>query len=140
VRRSNLTLCSLHWKVVSVYINQMGLVNESLLLHLLEDGEHRRYFGLRTAEHRVIDFECTVHQPAGVRDVDQGRGAAAERNTLSLLTSPWATCARGASAIRHPLLARLDGESSKATERHGHGEVECWLPCAVAHTPQELLC
>jgi hypothetical protein len=71
-------LCSLHWKVVSVYINRMGLVNESLLLHLLEDGEHRRYFGLRTAEHRVIDFECTVHQPAGVRDVDQGRGAAAD--------------------------------------------------------------
>ena len=27
--------------------------------HLLEDGEHRRYFGLRTAEHRVIEFECT---------------------------------------------------------------------------------
>jgi hypothetical protein len=26
--------------------------------HLLEDGEHRRYFGLRTAEHRVIEFEC----------------------------------------------------------------------------------
>lgn len=27
--------------------------------HLLEDGEHRRYFGLRTADHRVIEFECT---------------------------------------------------------------------------------
>jgi hypothetical protein len=26
--------------------------------HLLEGGEHRRYFGLRTAEHRVIEFEC----------------------------------------------------------------------------------
>ncbi|KAI4984736.1 hypothetical protein ZWY2020_017366 [Hordeum vulgare] len=27
--------------------------------HLLEDGEQRRYFGLRTADHRVIEFECT---------------------------------------------------------------------------------
>uniref|UniRef100_A0A0E0MPD8 PH domain-containing protein n=1 Tax=Oryza punctata TaxID=4537 RepID=A0A0E0MPD8_ORYPU len=27
--------------------------------HLLEGGEHRRYFGLRTAEHRVIEFECS---------------------------------------------------------------------------------
>ncbi|TVU04149.1 hypothetical protein EJB05_50286 [Eragrostis curvula] len=77
----------LHWKVVSVYINRMGLVmlkmksrhvagtitkkKKSVVIdvckdlpawpgrHLLEDGEHRRYFGLRTAEHRVIEFECT---------------------------------------------------------------------------------
>lgn len=26
--------------------------------HLLEGGEQRRYFGLRTAERRVIEFEC----------------------------------------------------------------------------------
>lgn len=26
--------------------------------HLLEDGGHRRYFGLRTAERRVVEFEC----------------------------------------------------------------------------------
>lgn len=26
--------------------------------HLLEGGEQRRYFGLRTAEQRVIEFEC----------------------------------------------------------------------------------
>ncbi|RWV86636.1 hypothetical protein BHE74_00029180 [Ensete ventricosum] len=26
--------------------------------HLLQGGEQRRYFGLRTAEHRVIEFEC----------------------------------------------------------------------------------
>ncbi|CAL4943300.1 unnamed protein product [Urochloa decumbens] len=78
---------ALHWKVVSVYINRMGLVmlkmksrhvagtitkkKKSVVIdvcrdvqawpgrHLLEDGEHRRYFGLRTAEHRVIEFECT---------------------------------------------------------------------------------
>ncbi|XP_020405349.1 VAN3-binding protein isoform X1 [Zea mays] len=77
---------ALHWKVVSVYINRMGLVmlkmksrhvagtitkkKKSVVIdvcrdvpawagrHLLEDGEHRRYFGLRTAEHRVIEFEC----------------------------------------------------------------------------------
>nr|CAB3498627.1 unnamed protein product [Digitaria exilis] len=78
---------ALHWKVVSVYINRMGMVmvkmksrhvagtitkkKKSVVIdvcrdvpawpgrHLLEDGEHRRYFGLRTAEHRVIEFECT---------------------------------------------------------------------------------
>ncbi|CAN6361745.1 unnamed protein product [Urochloa humidicola] len=77
---------SLHWKVVSVYINRMGQVmlkmksrhvggtitkkKKSVVVdvcrdlaawpgrHLLEGGEHRRYFGLRTAEHRVIEFEC----------------------------------------------------------------------------------
>uniref|UniRef100_A0ACD6A3J7 Uncharacterized protein n=1 Tax=Avena sativa TaxID=4498 RepID=A0ACD6A3J7_AVESA len=78
---------ALHWKVVSVYINRMGLValkmksrhvagtitkkKKSVVIdvcknvvawpgrHLLEDGEHRRYFGLRTADHRAIEFECT---------------------------------------------------------------------------------
>ncbi|KAM0853684.1 hypothetical protein ACQ4PT_050915 [Festuca glaucescens] len=78
---------ALHSKVVSVYINRMGLValkmksrhvagtitkkKKSVVIdvckdvvawpgrHLLEDGEHRRYFGLRTADHRVIEFECT---------------------------------------------------------------------------------
>ncbi|CAN6356906.1 unnamed protein product [Urochloa humidicola] len=77
---------SLHWKVVSVYINRMGQVmlkmksrhvggtitkkKKSVVVdvcrdlaawpgrHLLDGGEHRRYFGLRTAEHRVIEFEC----------------------------------------------------------------------------------
>nr|BAK05819.1 predicted protein [Hordeum vulgare subsp. vulgare] len=78
---------ALHWKVVSVYINRMGLVSLKMKSrhvagtitkkkkgvvidvckdvaawpgrHLLEDGEQRRYFGLRTADHRVIEFECT---------------------------------------------------------------------------------
>ncbi|KAJ4769708.1 auxin canalization protein (DUF828) [Rhynchospora pubera] len=77
---------ALHWKVVSVYINRLGLVmlkmkskhvagtitkkKKSVVIevchdvsawpgrHLLEGGEQRRYFGLRTAEHRVIEFEC----------------------------------------------------------------------------------
>ncbi|KAG0475432.1 hypothetical protein HPP92_015118 [Vanilla planifolia] len=77
---------SLHWKFVSVYINKMGQVmlkmksrhiagtitkkKKSVVVdvcrdvvawpgrHLLEGGEHRRYFGLKTAEGRVIEFEC----------------------------------------------------------------------------------
>ncbi|KAF3325278.1 VAN3-binding protein [Carex littledalei] len=79
-------LGALHWKVVSVYINRLGLVmlkmkskhvagtitkkKKSVIVdvckdvsawpgrHLLEGGEQRRYFGLRTAERRVIEFEC----------------------------------------------------------------------------------
>ncbi|XP_062203986.1 VAN3-binding protein-like isoform X2 [Phragmites australis] len=78
---------ALHWKVVSVYINRTGVVmlkmksrhvggtitkkKKGVVVdvcrdvaawpgrHLLERGEHRRYFGLRTAEQRVIEFECT---------------------------------------------------------------------------------
>ncbi|URE12164.1 hypothetical protein MUK42_24314 [Musa troglodytarum] len=77
---------ALHWKIVSVYINRMGQVmlkmksrhvggtitkkKKSVVIevckelqawpgrHLVEGGERRRYFGLRTAEHRVIEFEC----------------------------------------------------------------------------------
>ncbi|KAG1347723.1 VAN3-binding protein [Cocos nucifera] len=77
---------ALHWKVVSVYINRMGQVMLKMKSkhvagtitkkkkfvvievckdiqawpgrHLLEGGEQRRYFGLRTAERRVIEFEC----------------------------------------------------------------------------------
>ncbi|XP_042429099.1 VAN3-binding protein-like [Zingiber officinale] len=77
---------ALHWKVVSVYINKMGQVmlkmkskhvagtftkkKKNVIVdvckdiqawpgrHLLEGGELRRYFGLRTAEQRVIEFEC----------------------------------------------------------------------------------
>ncbi|CAL9093364.1 unnamed protein product [Musa textilis] len=77
---------ALHWKIVSVYINKMGQVmlkmksrhvagtitkkKKSVVVdvskdiqawpgrHLLEGGEQRCYFGLRTAEQRVIEFEC----------------------------------------------------------------------------------
>ncbi|KAK6929914.1 VAN3-binding protein-like, auxin canalization domain, partial [Dillenia turbinata] len=76
----------LHWKIVSVYINSMGQVmlkmkskhvagtitkkkkNEVLEVckdmpawpgrHLLEGGEHRRYFGLKTVMRGVVEFEC----------------------------------------------------------------------------------
>lgn len=77
---------ALHWKIVSVYINRLGQVmlkmksryvagtitkkKKSVVLevcknvpawpgrHLLEGGEHRRYFGLKTAARGVIEFEC----------------------------------------------------------------------------------
>ncbi|KAL6970459.1 hypothetical protein U1Q18_030158 [Sarracenia purpurea var. burkii] len=76
----------LHWKVVSVYINRMGQVmlkmksrhvagtitkkKKNAVLevcknipawpgrHLLEGGEHRRYFGLKTVLRGVVEFEC----------------------------------------------------------------------------------
>ncbi|EYU41444.1 hypothetical protein MIMGU_mgv1a006135mg [Erythranthe guttata] len=76
----------LHWKVVSVYINRMGQVmlkmksrhvagtvtkkKKNVVLevmrnipawpgrHLLEGGEHRRYFALRTVSRGVVEFEC----------------------------------------------------------------------------------
>ncbi|XP_042401728.1 VAN3-binding protein-like isoform X3 [Zingiber officinale] len=77
---------ALHWKIVSVYINRLDQVmlkmksrhvagtitkkKKSVIIdvckdiqawpgrHLLEVGEQRRYFGLRTTEHRIIEFEC----------------------------------------------------------------------------------
>ncbi|KAK6117202.1 hypothetical protein DH2020_049081 [Rehmannia glutinosa] len=76
----------LHWKVVSVYINRMGQVmlkmksrhvagtvtkkKKNVVLevlkdipswpgrHLLEGGEHRRYFALKTVARGVVEFEC----------------------------------------------------------------------------------
>ncbi|XP_068650675.1 VAN3-binding protein-like [Aristolochia californica] len=77
----------LHWKIVSVYINRMGQVmlkmksrhvggtftkkKKNIVLevmkdvpawpgrHLLEGGEDRRYFALRTTMRGVIEFECS---------------------------------------------------------------------------------
>ncbi|XP_073303783.1 VAN3-binding protein-like isoform X2 [Primulina huaijiensis] len=76
----------LHWKIVSVYINRMGQVmlkmksrhvagtftkkKKNVVLevlkdippwagrHLLEGGEHRRYFALKTVARGVVEFEC----------------------------------------------------------------------------------
>ncbi|XP_050218958.1 VAN3-binding protein-like [Mercurialis annua] len=76
----------LHWKIVSVYINNMNKVmlkmksrhvagtitkkKKNVVLevikdipawpgrHLLEGGEYRRYFGLRTVMRGVVEFEC----------------------------------------------------------------------------------
>ncbi|MQL76330.1 hypothetical protein Taro_008709 [Colocasia esculenta] len=77
---------ALHWKVISVYIDKTGQVMLKLKSryaagtltkkkkcvisdvckdipawpgrHLLEGGEQRRYFGLKTTDRRVIEFEC----------------------------------------------------------------------------------
>lgn len=76
----------LHWKIVSVYINRMNQVilkmksrhvagtitkkKKNVVLevikdmpawagrHLLEGGEYRRYFGLKTILRGVVEFEC----------------------------------------------------------------------------------
>ncbi|EEF45239.1 VAN3-binding protein [Ricinus communis] len=76
----------LHWKIVSVYVNRMNQVmlkmksrhvagtitkkKKNVVLevikhipawpgrHLLEGGEHRRYFGLKTVLRGVVEFEC----------------------------------------------------------------------------------
>ncbi|KAK4355500.1 hypothetical protein RND71_024471 [Anisodus tanguticus] len=76
----------LHWKIVSVYIHRSGEVmlkmksrhvgktitkkNKNVVLevykdvpawpgrHLFEDGEKRRYFGLKTEIRGVVEFEC----------------------------------------------------------------------------------
>ncbi|CAH9051495.1 unnamed protein product [Cuscuta epithymum] len=76
----------LHWKIVSVYIHRGGKVmlrmkskhvgntitkrKENVVLevykdipawpgrHLFEDGEQRKYFGLRTEVRGVVEFEC----------------------------------------------------------------------------------
>ncbi|XP_038876247.1 VAN3-binding protein-like isoform X1 [Benincasa hispida] len=76
----------LHWKIVSVYINRMNQVmlkmksrhvagtftkkKKNVVLevikdmpawpgrHLLEGGDHRRYFGLKTVLRGVVEFEC----------------------------------------------------------------------------------
>ncbi|KAK8968672.1 hypothetical protein KSP40_PGU018132 [Platanthera guangdongensis] len=81
---------SLHWKIVSVYISKMNQVilkmkskhiagtitkkKKSVVVeicrevpawpgrHLLEGGEKRRYFGLKTVEGRVIEFECKTQR------------------------------------------------------------------------------
>ncbi|GMH08463.1 hypothetical protein Nepgr_010303 [Nepenthes gracilis] len=77
----------LHWKIVSVYINRMNQVilkmksrhvagtitkkKKNVVVevcrdmpawpgrHLLEGGENRRYFGLRTLVRGVVEFECS---------------------------------------------------------------------------------
>ncbi|KAK7285302.1 hypothetical protein RJT34_20068 [Clitoria ternatea] len=76
----------LHWKIVSVYIHRTGQVmlkmksrhvagtitkkNKNVVLdictdlpawpgrHLLDDGEKRRYFGLKTDSRGIVEFEC----------------------------------------------------------------------------------
>ncbi|KAK6913983.1 Pleckstrin-like, plant [Dillenia turbinata] len=101
----------LHWKIVSVYINRMGQVmlkmkskhvagtitkkKKNVVLevckdmpawpgrHLLEGGEHRRYFGLKTAVRGIVEFECRNQREYDIwtQGVSRLLTVAAERNS-----------------------------------------------------------
>uniref|UniRef100_A0A5B7A5L1 VAN3-binding protein n=1 Tax=Davidia involucrata TaxID=16924 RepID=A0A5B7A5L1_DAVIN len=100
----------LHWKIVSVYINRMGQVmlkmksrhvagtftkkKKNVVLqvlkdmpawpgrHLLEGGEHRRYFGLKTVLRGVVEFECRNQREYDIwtQGVSRLLSIAAEKN------------------------------------------------------------
>lgn len=100
----------LHWKIISVYINGMNQVilkmksrhvagtitkkKKNVVLevikdmpawpgrHLLEGGEHRRYFGLKTILRGVVEFECRNEREYEVwtEGVSRLLALAAERN------------------------------------------------------------
>ncbi|TKY51191.1 VAN3-binding protein [Spatholobus suberectus] len=100
----------LHWKVVSVYINRMNQVmlkmksrhvagtitkkKKNVVLevikdvpawpgrHLLEGGEDRRYFGLKTVMRGVVEFECRNQREYDVwtQGVSRLLSIAAEKN------------------------------------------------------------
>ncbi|CAK9142005.1 unnamed protein product [Ilex paraguariensis] len=100
----------LHWKVVSVYINRLGQVmlkmksrhvagtitkkKKNVVLevlkdipawpgrHLLEGGEHRRYFALKTVLRGVVEFECKNQREYDIwtQGVSRLLTIAAERN------------------------------------------------------------
>ncbi|XP_075477738.1 VAN3-binding protein-like isoform X2 [Primulina tabacum] len=100
----------LHWKIVSVYINRMGQVmlkmksrhvagtitkkKKNVVLavmkdipawagrHLLEGGEHRRYFALKTVGRGVVEFECRNQREYDIwtQGVSRLLSIAAEKN------------------------------------------------------------
>uniref|UniRef100_A0A7N0VJR1 VAN3-binding protein n=1 Tax=Kalanchoe fedtschenkoi TaxID=63787 RepID=A0A7N0VJR1_KALFE len=100
----------LHWKIVSVYINRTGQVmlkmksrhvagtitkkKKNVVLevhkdmpawpgrHLLEGGEHRHYFGLKTLVRGVVEFECRNQREYDIwtQGVTRLLAIAAERN------------------------------------------------------------
>ncbi|KAK4257989.1 hypothetical protein QN277_007506 [Acacia crassicarpa] len=100
----------LHWKIVSVYINRMNQVMLKMKSrhvagtitkkkknvvqgvikdmpawpgrHLLEGGENRRYFGLKTLMRGVVEFECKNQREYDVwtQGVSRLLSIAAERN------------------------------------------------------------
>lgn len=100
----------LHWKIVSVYINRMNQVmlkmksrhvagtitkkKKNMVLevlkdmpawpgrHLLEGGENRRYFGLKTVMRGVVEFECRSQREYDVwtQGVSRLLSIAAEKN------------------------------------------------------------
>ncbi|CAM8911795.1 unnamed protein product [Rhodiola kirilowii] len=105
----------LHWKIVSVYINGTGQVmlkmksrhaagtitkkKKNVVLevckdmpawpgrHLLEGGEHRCYFGLKTSVRGVVEFECRNHKEYDIwtEGVSRLLAIAAERNKRNKL-------------------------------------------------------
>ncbi|KAL9687738.1 hypothetical protein QQ045_032145 [Rhodiola kirilowii] len=105
----------LHWKIVSVYINGTGQVmlkmksrhaagtitkkKKNVVLevckdmpawpgrHLLEGGEHRCYFGLKTSVRGVVEFECRNHREYDIwtEGVSRLLAIAAERNKRNKL-------------------------------------------------------
>ncbi|PNX99204.1 hypothetical protein L195_g022468, partial [Trifolium pratense] len=107
---TTLILCELHWKIVSVYINRMNQVmlkmksrhvagtitkkKKNVVIgvikdmsawpgrHLLEGGENRRYFGLKTITRGVVEFECRNQREYDVwtQGVSRLLSIAAERN------------------------------------------------------------
>ncbi|VFQ65289.1 unnamed protein product [Cuscuta campestris] len=105
----------LHWKIVSVYINRMGQVTlktksrhvagtitkkkKNVVVevlrdlpawpgrHLMDGGENLRYFGLRTASRRVVEFECRDQRECDVwtQGVSRLLSYAAERRKGGIL-------------------------------------------------------
>ncbi|KAJ8765815.1 hypothetical protein K2173_015669 [Erythroxylum novogranatense] len=105
----------LHWKIVSVYINRMNQVmlkmksrhvagtitkkKKNLVLevikdvpawpgrHLLEGGENRRYFALKTVLRGVVEFECMSQREYDLwtQGVSRLLAIAAEKNNRHLL-------------------------------------------------------
>ncbi|KAE8671541.1 hypothetical protein F3Y22_tig00111947pilonHSYRG00278 [Hibiscus syriacus] len=101
----------LHWKIVSVYINRMNQVmlkmksrhiagtitkkKKNVVLevikdmpawpgrHLLEGGENRRYFGMKTVMRGVVEFECKSQREYDIWTLGVSRllSVAAEKNT-----------------------------------------------------------
>ncbi|GFY85036.1 auxin canalization protein [Actinidia rufa] len=100
----------LHWKIVSVYINKTGQVmlkmksrhvagtitkkKKNVVLevlkdmpawpgrHLLEGGEYRRYFGLKTITRGLVEFECRNQREYDIwtQGVSRLLSISAERN------------------------------------------------------------
>ncbi|KAG9160646.1 hypothetical protein Leryth_024908 [Lithospermum erythrorhizon] len=105
----------LHWKIVSVYINKLGQVilkmksrhvagtitkkKKNVVLevlkdlpawpgrHLLEDGEQRRYFALKTVLRGVVEFECRNQKEYDIwtQGVSRLLSIAAERSNRNRL-------------------------------------------------------
>ncbi|MCL7041446.1 hypothetical protein MKW94_007201 [Papaver nudicaule] len=101
----------LHWKIVSVYINRLGQVmlkmksrhvagtitkkKKNIVVevrkdmpawpgrHLLEGGEYRRYFGLKTMQRGLVEFECRNQREYDIwtQGVSRLLSIAAERKT-----------------------------------------------------------